>query len=61
MKKTQEQIWEEFQKELKENDKKVKQEIYIKSDEEKAKEFAMFIKKNNCKVIEGDKNGKKAR
>ena len=42
MKKTQEQIWEEFQKELKENDKKVKQEIYIKSEEEKAKEFAMF-------------------
>lgn len=57
MKKTPEQIWEEFQKELKENDKKV-QENKKKTDEEKAKEFAMFIKKNCCKVIGGGKNGK---
>ena len=56
MKKTPEQIWEEFQKELKENDKKVAKEIYTKTDEQKAKEFAMFIKKNNCKV-KGGKNG----
>ena len=55
MKKTSEQIWEEFQKELKENDKKVEKEIYTKTDEEKAKEFAKFIKKNNCK-IKGGKN-----
>ena len=58
MKKTQEQIWEEFQKELKENDKKVQKEINIKSDEKKAKEFAEFIKNNNCKIIKGGKNGK---
>ena len=57
MKKTPEQIWEEFQKELKENDKKVQEKINTKSDEEKAKEFAMFIKKHNCKV-QGEKNGK---
>ena len=55
MKKTQEQIWEEFQKELKENDKKVKQEANTKSEIEKAKEFAMFIKQNNCKVVKGGK------
>ena len=55
MKKTPEQIWDEFQKELKENDKKVKEEINKKSDEEKAKEFAMFIKANNCKVFKGGK------
>lgn len=53
--KTPEQIWEEFQKELKENDKKVKEEISQKSDEEKAKEFAIFIKQNKCKVFKGGK------
>ena len=52
-----EQIWEDFQKELKENDKKVQEEINKKSDVEKAKEFSMFIKKNKCKVM-GGKNGK---
>ena len=57
MSKTPEQIWEEFQKELKENDKKVKEEINKKSEIEKAKEFAMFIKTNNCKVFKGGKNG----
>ena len=57
MKKTPEQIWEEFQKELKENDRKVKEEINTKSDKEKAKEFAIFIKSNNCKIM-GGKNGK---
>ncbi|MBO5954566.1 MAG: hypothetical protein J6Q13_01195 [Clostridia bacterium] len=57
MKKTVEQILEEFQKELKENDKKVQEDINKKTDEEKAKEFAMFIKKNKCKVV-GGKNGK---
>ncbi len=57
-KKTEQDLWEEFQKELKENDKKVKEEINKKSDKEKAKEFAMFIKNNNCKVIGGGKNGK---
>ena len=58
MKKTPEQIWEEFQKELKENDKKVKKEINKKSVEEKAEEFAKFIKDNNCKIMKGGKNGK---
>ena len=57
MKKTPEQIWEEFQKELKENNKKVQEEINKQTDEEKLKEFAKFIKKNKCKVI-GGKNGK---
>lgn len=58
MKKTPEQLWEKFQKELTENDKKVQEEIYLKTDEEKSKEFAKFIKDNNCKVIGGGKNGK---
>lgn len=58
MKKTPEQLLEEFQKELAENDKKVQEEIYQKTDEEKAKEFAKFIKDNNCKVIGGNNNGK---
>lgn len=57
MKKTPEQIWEEFQKELSENDKKVREEITKKSEIEKTKEFAKFIKENNCK-IKGGKNGK---
>ncbi len=59
MKKTPEQLWKEFQRELEENDKKVQEEINKKTDEEKAKEFAKFIKENNCNVIEGGKNGKK--
>ena len=58
MNKTPEQIWEEFQKELKENDKKVQEEINTKTDEQKLKEFAKFIKENNCKVMKGGKNGK---
>ena len=58
MKKTPEQIWEEFQKELKENDKKVQEDLKNKTDKQKAKEFAIFIKKNNCKIAGGDKNGK---
>ena len=58
MNKTPEQLLEEFQKELAENDKKVQEEIYQKTDVEKAKEFAKFIKDNNCKVIGGDNNGK---
>lgn len=58
MKKTPEQLWEEFQKELAENDKKVKEEIKKKTDEEKAKDFAKFIKDNECKVMKGGKNGK---
>ena len=41
----------------KENDKKVKEELYNKTEQEKLKEFADFIKINNCKVI-GGKNGK---
>ena len=61
MKKTPEQIWEEFQKELMENDKKVQDEIYKKTDNQKSKEFATFIKANNCKVINGGKNEKKSR
>ena len=58
MKKTPEQLWAEFQKELAENDKKVQQEASKKTDEQKAKEFAIFIKTNKCKVMEGGKNGK---
>ena len=57
MKKSIEQILEEYQKELVENDKKVQKEINKKTDEEKAKEFAIFVKKNKCKVL-GGKNGK---
>ena len=57
MKKTPKQLWEEFQQELAENDKKVAAEINTKSDEEKAKEFAKFIKDNKCK-IKGGRNGK---
>lgn len=59
MKKTPEQLWKEFQTELKKNDKKVLEEINLKTDEEKAKDFAKFIKENNCKIIKGGKNGKK--
>ena len=58
MKKTVEQMLKEYQQELIENDKKVQTDINKKTDEEKAKEFAMFIKKNNCKVLGGSKNGK---
>ena len=57
MKKTPEKIWEDFQKELAENDKKVEAEINTKTDEQKAKEFMNFIKSNKCKV-KGGKNGK---
>ena len=57
MSKTLEQLFEDFKKELMENDKKVEKEINMKSAEEKAKEFALFIKNNNCKVM-GGKNGK---
>ena len=57
MKKTPEKLWEEFQKELAENDKKVKAEINTKTDEQKAKDFGNFIKSNKCKV-KGGKNGK---
>ena len=55
--KTPDQIFKEFKKELAENDKKVQQEIYTKTDEQKSKEFARFIKDNNCKVMKGGKNG----
>ena len=55
--KTPEEILKELQKEFEENDKKVQQEINTKTDKEKAKEFASFIKKNKCKVM-GGKNGK---
>lgn len=58
MKKTPEQIFEAFQKELQENDKKVKEEINKKTYKEKAKEFAKFIKENKCKVLKGGKNEK---
>ena len=51
-------LLEDFQKELSENDKKVKKEIYTKDRIEMSKEFAEFIKKNDCKVIKGGKNGK---
>lgn len=59
MKKTVNQLWEEFQKELIENDKKVKEEKLTKSQEEKLKEFEDFIKTNKCKVLKGGKNGNK--
>ena len=50
-------LFEEFQKELAENDKKVAAEINSKSREEMSKEFIEFIKANKCK-IKGGKNGK---
>ena len=58
MKKSPEQIFEEFQKELMENDKKVQKEINKNDRVEMSKEFAKFIKENNCKIITGGKNGK---
>ncbi len=58
MNKTPEEILSELKKEFAENDKKCKEEINKKTDEEKAKEFAMFIKKNQCKVIGGGQKWK---
>ena len=55
MKKTPEQIWNDFKKELNENDKKVQEEIKGKSDVQLSKEFAEFIKINKCKVFKGGK------
>ena len=51
-------IVKDFQKELKENDKKVQKEINTKSREEMNKDFVNFVKVNNCK-IKGKKAGGK--
>lgn len=56
MTKNAQQLYEEFEKELKINDELVAKNK--KSDIEKAKDFADFIKNNNCKTL-GGKNGKK--
>ena len=48
----------EFEKELKENDKKVQNELKHKTREELGAEFVNFVKTNNCK-IKGGKNGRK--
>ena len=51
-------IIKEFEKELKENDAKVKKELATKTREELSKEFVDFVKTNKCK-IKGGKNGRK--
>ena len=51
-------IYNSFIEELKANDKKVMAEMNSKSREQMSKEFASFIKKNNCK-IRSDKHGKR--
>ena len=58
MTKNAEQIYKELETEFKMNDKLVKKNSKGKSDIEKSKEFASFIKTNKCKTI-GGKNGKK--
>lgn len=51
-------VVKEFEKELKENDKKVKNELKHKTREELNSEFVNFVKTNKCK-IKGGKNGRK--
>ena len=41
---------DEFIKELAENDKKVKEELYKKDRKQMSEEFVDFVKKNNCKL-----------
>ena len=59
-----ETILKNFQIELTENDKIVQQEINSKSRTKMSKEFADFIKNNNCKIkkdrkkLKGGTNGK---
>lgn len=57
-------ITEELKKEFEENDKKVQQEINLKSRVEMSNEFIDFVNKNNCKIKKdklprGGKNEKK--
>ena len=51
-------IYDEFDAELKLNDKLVAQEKKTRKKSEMTLDFVNFIKTNNCK-IKGDKNGKK--
>ena len=51
-------INKDFQKELKQNDKKVQNDINTQKREEMSKEFVNFVKTNNCK-IKGKKTGGK--
>ena len=50
-----ETILKNFQTELKQNDKKVQNEINTKTRDDMSKEFADFVKANKCKI-----KGKKA-
>ena len=56
MKKTIEEIWNKFQNELTENDKKVAKDEQKKTQIQLSKEFAEFIKNNNCKIKGGKKH-----
>ena len=58
MAKDYESILKEFQNELKANDKKVEKEINKKCRIEMGKDFANFVKTNNCK-IKGKRVGSK--
>ena len=61
MRKNFDTIIKDFEKELKQNDKKVQQEINTKNREEMSKDFVNFVKANNCKIKDkkvGGKNGK---
>lgn len=51
-------IYEEFDAELKANDKLVAQEMKTRKKSEMTLDFVNFIKQNNCKIM-GAKNGKK--
>ncbi len=51
-------IYEEFDAELKANDKLVEQEKKTRTKSEMSLDFVHFIKQNNCKV-KGAKNEKK--
>lgn len=56
--KSQEQLWDEFQKELKENDSQVEKEKLTKTPEDFSNDFIKFVKENKCKTV-GGKNEKK--
>ncbi len=56
--KSQEILWDEFQKELKENDSKVEKEKLTKSIKDRSNDFIKFVKENKCKIV-GGKNEKK--
>ena len=53
-----EQEIEQFFQELAENDRKVQAEMYTKNSDELSAEFIDFVNKNQCKIDEGDSDGK---